>query len=600
MGALKSYIASTLKTERPAFIPALFLCLAAAPGGLRSAGAWGIFSAALFVYLAFFDKEFSLSGLRAWGLLGIWLLIGLAFSPEPLNSFWYFSRYLALLAFFSSVRGAGEEAKSLWIGAVFLLAGASCLTVLWRAATGQGVGGTFDVSGMVGPNINYSTAFMAAAFAALFALLLDPPPGKRWIRPACIPGLALLGFTIVAVNSRGAFLAVLVSVLFIFFLRRSFRPALYFVLAVLLALVLLPAAQMNWLLKVYDPRALGRFAIWGSAFDAIAARPAFGWGLGLFDRAFELFKFSFPDGVSYYGHSTLHAHSEPLNLAAEAGIPAALLFVWGWAEGVFGGTADDAKTLVLKVFAVSLFVQSSVDVIFYSGAPQVLFFGTMGMLAAGNARRVSPARVKLLALLLICWCSAFVLRFSFDRARAGALDPSLPIPARAAYLKKAAAFAPGDGALLGAAAPLSLAVHGNYAAAAAMAEKAIDGNPKDPFKYFEAARFYVASGDPELAKKLLFQALALEPYFLRARLALALTLADEGDLRSSAREFNKIDLILSGKPSARWVSEYDASLLSFPLEDYGGIRKKALGRTGLKTWKKTPTGGTTALSPKTR
>jgi len=558
-----------------AFIPALFLCLAAAPGGMRSAVSWGVFSAVFLIYLAFFEKEFSLSSLGPWALFGVWLLAGTAFSVEPLNSFWYFSRYLILLAFFSFTRKAGEAARILWIGAVFLLAGAACMTVFWQALTGQGVSRTFEVSGMIGPNVNYSTAFMAAAFAGLAALFFRVK--KTGAKIACVLGLALMGSTIAAVNSRGAVLGALAAVFFMFCLKGSFRAAVYFVIAALLIVVCLPAEQFNWLLKLYDPRSLGRFGIWGSAFDAMAARPVFGWGPGLFERAFEMFKFPFHDGISYYGHSTLHAHSEPLNLAAEAGIPAMLIFVWAWARGTFGAPGKDTGSLILKVFAVSLFAQSSVDIIFYSGTPQVLFFGTMGMLAAGKGHPVKAppgTRPWILIMLSVCCGAAFLSRFSFERSRSCALDPSVPPASRSGCLKKALAFAPGDAGLARAAIPLSLALDGNYVRAAALAVNAIPGNPKDPFLYFEAASFYLAGGDSVSAKGLFRKAVALEPDFLRARLALAEIYLSLGERGAADREIAGIEAVLNREPDISRASVYDRALIFLPGAEYDKIRKR--------------------------
>ena len=80
-------------------LPALFLLFAAVLGGLRSWEAMAMFEAAFFICLAFFDKEFSASGMGAWGLLALWLAAGLAFSPAH-NSIIGLSEFL-----FDSLRG---------------------------------------------------------------------------------------------------------------------------------------------------------------------------------------------------------------------------------------------------------------------------------------------------------------------------------------------------------------------------------------------------------------------------------------------------------------------------------------------------------------
>ena len=72
--------------------------------------------------------------------------------------------------------------------------------------------------------------------------------------------------------------------------------------------------------------------------------------------------------------------------------------------------------------------------------------GTLGLLSAGKARPSGApgSRIRALALLLACWCSAFVLRAGFERNRACALNTGAAPEARAACLKKALIFAPGD------------------------------------------------------------------------------------------------------------------------------------------------------------
>ena len=94
-------------------LPALLLLLAAFLGGLRSWEAMAAFAAVFFICLAFFEEKFSVSGLGIWGLLALWQAVGLAFSPEPLNSFRTFSGYLLFFSFyiFSSRRGPAARGQ---------------------------------------------------------------------------------------------------------------------------------------------------------------------------------------------------------------------------------------------------------------------------------------------------------------------------------------------------------------------------------------------------------------------------------------------------------------------------------------------------------
>lgn len=208
----------------------------------------------------------------------------------------------------------------------------------------------------------------------------------------------------------------------------------------------------------------------------------------------------------------------------------------------------------------------------------MLFYGTLGLLAAGKGRAPAAAgapgrRRAALFLLGACWCAAAGLRFSSARALACALDPAAPPALREACGGKAAAIAPGDPALLGSAAAVSLAVHGNYALAAALAKKAVSRKPKDPFVCFETANLYKLGGDPASARKYLSRALALEPYFLRARLALAAELDAAGERKAAARELRKIETFLAAPPDLSGATPYDKELLALPAGAYAKLKR---------------------------
>ena len=555
------------KTDKCCLLPAIFLPIAVVLGGLRAWGAFAAFSAIFFLYLAFFDDDFSFSGLGVWGLLAAWLGISVAFSPEIRNSFWQFYRYAVLFSFYIFSSRRQPDARRTWAWSVFLLGGlAACLSVY------EGVLNLTRGS-VLGLNPNYSAAFMAAALAGAAALFMAA--GSKKSRLGAAAGLAFFSAGLLASNSRGGLLAALAALLYLLFLKKAWRSLLYLSAGLLLVTVLIPMEQFRWLLKLDDPVSLERVKIWRVALGAIGGSPLFGYGPGLFERVFEAFKFPFYNGISYYGHSTLHAHSELLNLAAEAGIPAAGLFAWGWGRAVFVSDDGDHWGAVLKVFAVSLFAQSAVDIIFYSGALQVLFFGTLGLLAAGKVRPADGPgfRVRALSLLLACWCAAFILRFSFERDKACALDGGTSPRARETCLKKAAIFAPGDADLSEVSIPLSFDIYGDLAYTAAVAGDVSVKRPRDPFPLFARAQAFYMAGALNSAKDELYNVLAVEPAFLRARLRLAEILAAEKNYPAGAVELRKIEVRLVGK-HAEPRTVYDRNLLSLPAAPYAKIAQE--------------------------
>ena len=568
-------------SDKRYFLPAVFLSLAAAFGGLRAWGALAAFSALFFVYLAFFDDDFSFSGLGIWGLLAVWLAAALAFSPEPLNSFWQFSRYLMLFSFYVFSSRRALSARRVWAWSVFLLGTLAAGLSLYEWYMGLTRGN------VLGLNPNYSSAFMAAALAGTAALLFGAKNNKTRISAAA--GLTVFSAGLIASNSRGGLLAALAALFYLLCLKKAWRTLFYLTAGLLFTTILLPGEQFKWLLKLDAPLSFERLKIWNAALGAIAGSPFFGYGPGLYERVFEAFKFPFYNGISYYGHSTLHAHSELLNLAAEAGIPAAILLAWGWGRAVFAADDLDPWGTVLKVFAVALFAQSAVDIIFYSGALQVFFFGTLGLLAAKKNRSSDApgSRVRALSLLLICWCAAFILRSGFERDRACVLDAGIAPAVREGCLKKAVNFAPGDAALLEASIPLSLDVYGNYAYTAALAGDAALKRPRDPFKLFAQAQAFYMAGALGPAKAYFYRVLALEPAFLCARLRLAEILAAENNYRAAAAELSRIKAELGKKgPAPR--TAYDRALLFLPAAPYAEVKQELLKKpavSGLRRYR---------------
>ncbi|MBI4802594.1 MAG: O-antigen ligase family protein [Elusimicrobia bacterium] len=574
-----------------AAVPALFLVLAVALGGLRDFAGWAAFSGLFTCYLVLFERDFSFSVTGPLALFGLWLALGLCFSPEPLNSFWHFSKYLVFLAFFAFTRSCGEETAKFWAWAVFSLACLASMFILLERALGV------TPAGLIGANPNYSAAFMAAGLAGAAAAAGGAASAKA--RLASGAAAALLAAGILAVNSRGAVLAAAAAVFFLFWLKKARRPALYLAGALLLAAAVIPAEYWSWFLKLKDPRSLERLSIWKTAFEAIAAQPGFGFGLGLFEQIFEAFKFPFYNGISYYGHSTLHAHSELLNLSAEAGLPAAALLAWALVSGVLGaksGPAARPENLALKMFAFALFTEAAVDVIFYSGAVQLCFFGTLGLLAspssllpvtsrqsavAGNGNCTGagfhpsslsphPSARAVLYLLAAALAAAILLRRGFEHNRLCAGSGNGPA-ASAACLKKALGFSPGDAQLRKAEIAAVLKRSGNYARAAALADDAVFKYPKDPFLTEAAAEAYFSGGDAVLAKERLVRTLALEPGFLSARLGLAQLLAREKNFKAAAAEVEKIEKALENRRTVPKTA-YDRALRYLPRAAYDEIK----------------------------
>lgn len=480
--------AAELSVKARPYAPAFFLLLAVAAGGLRSPGAWLLFGAVFLPWAAFSLRGFSPAGAPAPFLFFSWLAAAAVFSPEPAVSLGFLSRYavFGLLFYYAA---SSEEGGKGWLAAVSGLGAAAAAVFILQRLSGHGP------TGLIGANPNYSAAFCAAAFpAAALALSGDGEKKERLVYSALA---LLLAAGIFASVSRGAALAAFLSAAAGLAFTRRWNWLAGLFAAGLAAAALLPASSLENLAKLTDPRAFARPRLWGAALEAAASGPLLGLGPGLFGKIFEVFKFPYFDGLSFYGHGTLNAHSEVLNLAAEAGFPAALLFLLTAAAVLLSGSREK---LPLKLCALSVFLQGAADMIFYSGAVALLFWGSLGFSAGGGT--VLPAGGKLkAALAALCFLGLV-------------LGPAAGLfGGRQDFLARAYAEArPGQ----------------NPAQALALARIAALDRPKDAFRAAEEGAAYAAAGDAAGAEASFRRALSLEPAFAGARLGLALVQAASG------------------------------------------------------------------------
>lgn len=499
------------------YAPAFFLVLAFALGGLRAPLPWLAFGV---LFLAWFARSgavtFSVN--RAAGLFFLWVGAAAFFSPEPAASLAVFARYavLGLLFYSAAGDGSGEDA---WLGAVSLLGAACAVVLLFQRFFSPAP------SGLLGLNPNYSAVFCAAAFPA--ALLAVTGGGGRKEKIYYSMMALLLAAGLLASGSRGALLAAFAASAAGLGALRRWRPLGALVIACLAAAAFLPVQAWEGLLKFSDPRAFARPQLWASAYRAAAASPLFGWGPGLFGEVFERFKFPYFDGVSFYGHSTLHAHSELFNLAAEAGFPAAVLFLWAAGSALLAG---GVKKLPLKLCALAALLQGGVDMIFYSGAVSLLFWGSLGFSSGSSeGKKISWRSRSALAALCLAGLALGAARLYVPGGEERFLEAS------------GAAYEAGGGQALG----LALRRHSAL------------NNPFNAFIAEAEGRALAASGNLPEAEAAFQRALALEPFFSRARLGLAGAYGAAGRPGEACRE-----LALSARrPPAPPKNEYQLALL---------------------------------------
>ncbi|OGS10926.1 MAG: hypothetical protein A2285_05240 [Elusimicrobia bacterium RIFOXYA12_FULL_57_11] len=517
-------------------LPGFFLALAFFCGGLRVQGGWLAFAVIFLPWFAFGRAPFA-PGARPWALLFfVWLALAALFSPAPAVSWAAFARYLIPgLVFFMAA--SAREGEANWLGAVLVLGTVCAAALVTQEILGR------SVTGLIGLNPNYTAAFAAAAFPA--ALLAAG--GGSAVKKTLAAALAvLLAAGLLAAGSRGALLAAFLSSAAALALTRSARGLALLVCGALAAFLLLPEAFLGGLVKLQDARAFERPRLWGAALEIAAEYPFFGAGPGLFERAFEIFKFPYFDGTAFYGHSTLHAHGELFNLAAEAGVPAAVFFVSAFVAALWRGAK---RSPPLAACALAVFIQGSADIVFHSGAVALLFWGTLGFLAPRAGDAGGPGKTARAALALFCF--AGLLAGLWPGAFNGVTDNLR----RGAYEQASAGRTPA----------LNLALL-RYAALE---------NPKNPFAARAAGAAAAAAGNMDRAEKDLKTALALEPFFYGARLDLAKVYAAQGRGALGCAQLGILDKQAPGVA----VNGYQRALTDFNRPQMRRLKKELCLRT---------------------
>jgi len=513
------------------WMPACFLLLAVAAGGLRQQGGWLFFGALLLAWHALRPAPLSAAGLKGPLLFFGWLLAAALFAPDPGAALGNFSRTALLGLFFFGALSYKDGSRG-WLAALYAVGAAAAAVFLFQRLSGAAL------TGLIGANPNYSAVFCAAALPAALLALSAPDAGRQ--RALYAPLALLLIAGLAASGSRGAVLAALLSAgAGLAWLRRW--PWLAGLLTALTAAALLIPGGPAEFLKLDDARAYERPRLWGAALRAALASPLLGWGPGQFGDVFEYFKFPYADGISYFGHSTLHAHSEPLNLAAEGGLPAALLFLAAAAAGLARGWKNN---LPLALAALAALLQGGADMIFYSGAVGLLYWGSLGFCAAGNAPAGDGSSARALAALFVTGLLA------------------LP-----------AGEAPGARAFL-AAAELEAGAGGSRALAVALARADAAARPRSAFAAADEGAALAAAGDLAAAEKAFSRALQLEPAFAEARLGLAGVYAAAGRYPEACAAAEEPGTYAAARPSG----EYERLLLGYDRPAAERFKKEICGK----------------------
>lgn len=314
--------------------------------------------------------------------------------------------------------------RLLWViavsGSLYALYGVASFLIeptmiLWRDKTAYmgSVTGTFI-------NRNTAAAYFGSCAVIWMLLILEdvrrrlPERHVEWRRllsvdlrtippKQILPHLASLLVCLMAMFMTGSragvglsLLAMIVS--FTLFLRKDVPPrsgiwiSLGSGIAVALGLMQLLGGRVS---SRFDSQGLvdeGRIEAWKSTLKIIADNPWFGTGMGTFQWAFPPYR---SPNISIRGIWDA-AHSTPLELASEVGIPMALLLAAAWAimlvvlaRGVFGRRRDAIIPLAAVATATLSLLHSCLDFTLQVPGYSIPFFAVFG---AGLAQSSAPKR----------------------------------------------------------------------------------------------------------------------------------------------------------------------------------------------------------------
>ncbi|MEK7745344.1 MAG: O-antigen ligase family protein, partial [Elusimicrobiota bacterium] len=261
-----------------------------------------------------------------WTAWLAWACLSALLSPEPLIGLSGLSRSAAPVLFFALCASSWTEAQrgpwTLSLCAAGPFFGAAALLI---ERSGH------PWTGLLFPYHNYTAALVAASAAASAAALAAgslPRPGKAAFALLLGSDLAFLWTS----NSRGALAALTAAAAFSLWRRGRSMALLALLLFLAAGAAFLPADRLSALLKLDNPGAQMRPALWKVSLQVAADRPLLGEGPGRFDRGYLRHNFPVPpeQRPTRYGLRSAHAHSEALQVAAETGWAGFALFLLAW------------------------------------------------------------------------------------------------------------------------------------------------------------------------------------------------------------------------------------------------------------------------------
>jgi O-antigen ligase len=255
-------------------------------------------------------------------LYALWTLISAAMSSNPTASFIDSKQLLMFLLVPVVARFAAGKRATQTVDVIIAIGAAGALVGIIQFA----MLGYTDLDhrplGTLGHWMTYSGVLMLVTCTAIARLVFHPAP-VAWPMIA-VPALLV---ALVVTNTRNAWIGTFLAV-FVLLLIRNWKLVFIAPAIAIVALVLAPGQVQNRARSILNPQDLGsrdRIVMWKIGRDMIRDHPVFGVGPEMVQRKYTEYRQAYPDAVN---ETNLHLHNVPIQIAAERGIPALILWTW--------------------------------------------------------------------------------------------------------------------------------------------------------------------------------------------------------------------------------------------------------------------------------
>lgn len=193
------------------------------------------------------------------------------------------------------------------------------------------------------PNANVAASYILIGLMSMLAYVFFNSESPRREKVIGSIGALVLTSALLLSRSRGILIALVLALGVLAKLKYRKWGIIAIFLAVLGILAFFPLPFFDTIFKINTPYSYRRLYIWESAWEIIRNRLWFGWGMGNFGLAFPRYNLPSFDTVLRFGKVTRFAHNEFLQVAAEMGLPAMVLY-----SAIIGYVVKTGRNLILK------------------------------------------------------------------------------------------------------------------------------------------------------------------------------------------------------------------------------------------------------------